>query len=90
MSESDIQNSVYKYQINGVFVSILNVVVMRTNHAHVEAALFAIVSVLAIYAVAWLIKAELPAMVYLFPTPLALWVSAYILLYGLFSYLWRK
>lgn len=60
------------------------------NHAHVDAALFSTILTIIIYAAKWIFGLSFPATVFILPTFMAVWTGAYLVLYFVFLWLWRK
>ncbi len=63
---------------------------MRTNHAHVEAAIVGAFLTLLVYSVSWLMDWPIAASVAGVPTILLLFMVFYLLLYPVLYGMWRR
>jgi hypothetical protein len=60
------------------------------KHAHIDAAVFAILLTLLTYGIKWLFGLKFPVVILVLPTFLAVFIGFYVILFVLFLILWNK
>ena len=60
------------------------------KHAHIDAAVFAILLTLLTYGIKWLFGLKFPVVILVLPTFLAVFIGFYVILFVVFLILWSK